>query len=272
MRAQDIDVDALIGRQRSHKLWFILAGALGVVGVAVSAFMLVQSGETDIVVEPQPVEASTGQLTTTVDLSGSAAAAQTSSLTFGLAGEVGAIDVEAGAEVSAGQVLARFDTTQLELAVREAELNLELQLTELAELPSNGRTAAEAAADQAAARLTAANADIRIADAQARVDGLNAGPTEAEIAANARDLAAQKIALLEAQDALADLEAGPTAEQIATAELAIARAEVDLLQSAEALAEASGQLGLGVSLASILSGDSSAPAEVVLVSMFRFVS
>ena len=70
--------------------------------------------------------------------------------------------------------------------------------------------------------------------------------------------------MIEAQEALADLEARPTAGQIATGELAVARAEADLLQSAEALAEASGQLGLGVSLASLIAGDSAATAETVI--------
>ena len=79
-----------------------------------------------------------------------------------------------------------------------------------------------------------------------------------------RDLAVREIALLEAQEALAGLEAGPTDQQLATVELAVARAEADVLQSAESLAAASGQLGLGVSLASLIAGDSSAPGEVVL--------
>ena len=70
--------------------------------------------------------------------------------------------------------------------------------------------------------------------------------------------------MIEAQEALADLEARPMAGQIATGELAVARAEADLLQSAEALAEASGQLGLGVSLASLIAGDSAATAETVI--------
>ena len=142
MSAQDVDVDALIRGRGSRRRWFVLAGATGVVAAAVIAFLAVQSGESDVVITPQRVEVTTGQLTTTVDLSGSAAAEQTSNLTFGIAGEVVAVEVEAGDEVTAGQVLARFDGAQLELALREAELNLELQQAELAELPSGGRTAA----------------------------------------------------------------------------------------------------------------------------------
>ena len=174
------------------------------------------------------------------------------------------MEVEAGDEVTAGQVLARLDSAQLELAVREAELNLELQLAELAELPSGGRTAAEAAADRAAARQTIANAETRVANSQNDLGALLDGPTAGEVAAAGRDLAAGEIGLIEAQEALADLEAGPTAEQITTAELAVARAEADLLQSAEVPAEASDQLGLEVSLASVIAGDSSAPGDVVV--------
>ena len=242
----------------------MLAGALGVMAAAAIAFLAVQSDESDVVITPQSAEATTGQLMTTVDLFGSAAAEPTSNLTFGIAGEVIAVEVEAGDEVTAGQVLARLDSAQLELAVREAELNLELQQAELAELPSGGRTAAEAAADRAAARQTIANAETRVANSQNDLGALLDGPTAGEVAAAGRDLAAGEIGLIEAQEALADLEAGPTAEQIATAELAVARAEADLLQSAEVLAEASDQLGLGVSLASVIAGDSSAPGDVVV--------
>ena len=145
MSAQDVDVDALIRGRGSRRRWFVLAGATGVVAAAVIAFLAVQSGESDVVITPQRVEVTTGQLTTTVDLSGSAAAEQTSNLTFGIAGEVVAVEVEAGDEVTASQVLARFDGAQLELALREAELNLELQQAELAELTAarpHGRTAA----------------------------------------------------------------------------------------------------------------------------------
>ena len=264
MTAQDVDVDALIRGRGSRRRWLALAGAAGIVAAAVIALLAVQSRESDAVVEPQSAAATTGQLTTTVDLSGSAAAAQTSNLTFGLAGKVAAVQVETGDEVSAGQALARFDAAQLELAVREAELNLDLQLAELAELPSGGRSAVEAAADRAAARQTIANAETRAATAEASLGELLDGPTAGEVAAAARALAVQEIALIEAQQGLADLEAGPTAEQVAGAELAVARVAADLLQSAEALAEASGQLGLGVSLASLIAGDSSAPGEVVV--------
>ena len=242
----------------------MLAGALGIVAAAAIAFLAVQSGESDVVIAPQSADATTGQLTTTVDLFGSAAAEQTSNLMFGLAGEVIAVEVGAGDEVTAGRVLARLDSAQLELAVREAELNLELQQAELAELPSGGRTAAEAAADCAAARQTIANAETRVANSLNDLDVLLDGPTAGEVAAAGRDLGVGEIALIEAQEALADLEAGPTAEQIATAELAVSRAEPDLLQSAEVLAEASDQLSLGVSLASVIAGDSSAPGDVVV--------
>ena len=254
MSAQDIDVDALIRGQRSFRRWFVLAGVIGIVAAAAVTFVLLRSGDTDVVVEPQNAAATTGQLTTTIDLSGSAAAAQTSDLSFGLTGEVVAVEVSAGDEVTAGQVLARFDTAQLELTLREAELNLALQVAELEELPSGGRSAAAVAADSAAARQTIANAQTRVAEAQADLDSLLAGPSEGDVAAVARDLAAREIALLEARETFAGLEAGPTDQQIATVELTVARTEADVLQSAEALADASGQLGLGVSLASLIRG------------------
>ena len=146
MSAQDVDVDALIRGRSSRRRWFVLAGTLGVAAAAVIAFLAVQSGESDVVVAPQSAETATGQLTTTVDLSGSAAAEQTSDLTFGLAGEVVAVEVTTGDEVTAGQVLARCDPAQLELAVREAELNLELQQAELAELVEIGDVDASALA------------------------------------------------------------------------------------------------------------------------------
>ena len=159
MSNQDVDVDALIRGSGSRKRWFIFTGAVVIAVTAVVTFLAVQDEETDVVIAPQRVEVMTGQLSTTIELSGVAASVQTSNLSFGIAGEILAVEVVAGNEVTAGQILARFDNTQAELELRETELNLKLKQAELAEVLLNGSTAAEAAAANAAAAQTVANAE-----------------------------------------------------------------------------------------------------------------
>ena len=124
MASQDIDIDALIAGDSSRRRWLLVVLALGVLAAALAAFLFLRGGESIVVIEPEEVQVSQGQLTTTLDLSGTAESANAASLSFGVAGEVVAVGVGAGEAVTEGQLLARLETTELELAVANAELAL----------------------------------------------------------------------------------------------------------------------------------------------------
>ncbi len=128
MATEKLDLEALIRGRRSRWRWrwLLPVAALVALLVAATAFLAVRPSDSDVVVEPQPVEAALGRLTSTVDLSRSAAAARSDELSFGTAGSVATIEVGLGDRVSAGQPLARLDTRGSELTLAEAQLSLEL--------------------------------------------------------------------------------------------------------------------------------------------------
>ena len=266
MATEKLDLEALIRGRRSRWRWrwLLPVAALVALLVAAAAFLAVRPSDSDVVVEPQPVEAALGRLTSTVDLSGSAAAARSDELSFGTAGSVATIEVGLGDRVSAGQPLARLDTRGSELTLAEAQLSLELQRAELAELQATDATTLAAIAE---ARQSVVTAGGRLADAELALADLAAGPTDVALAAASRDIAAQQVALIEAREALAALESGPTASELAAAQLAVARAEADLLAAADDLTVASGLRASSESLAAILAGDAGdagAPGKVVI--------
>ncbi len=80
------------------------------------------------------VEVVTGDLTVTVSGSGNIEVSNEASLAFGVGGKIGKIYVTEGEEVTQGQALASLDTTSLELAVKTAEINLELAACDFREI------------------------------------------------------------------------------------------------------------------------------------------
>jgi len=77
-------------------------------------------------IEPQLVEVTRGDLVLSVSADGNLSLPRHQKLTFGISGTVAEVNVEEGDRVTKGQVLARLDTTSLELAVRTAEIDLEM--------------------------------------------------------------------------------------------------------------------------------------------------
>ena len=262
--ADDIDIDALIGGGRSRRRWFAFAAAAALAAMAVAAFLVLRSDETTVAVEPQRVEATTGQLTTTFTSSGSAVAAQSRELSFDVSGVVVAVEVEVGDAVTAGQVLARVDTAELELVVRQAEVQLALDRARLGETLAGGGSQAEVAAQVAAAQRTLLRAENDLVTASGAFDSALAGPSDGEVAAANRAVAEAQISLLAAQDALAGLTDGPADGELAAAELTVARAEEELLRAAGALVTANNEFGAAFSLAEILTGDATAPADAIV--------
>ena len=108
----------------------------GIVAVLVVGLMLVSlsaCGQADGN-QYQLVEVVRGDLMVTVSGSGNIEVSNEAYLAFGVGGTVGEIYVAEGDEVTQGQALASLDTTSLELAVKTAEVNLELAACDFREI------------------------------------------------------------------------------------------------------------------------------------------
>lgn len=90
-----------------------------------------------------------GDIAATVSATGAVLAEREASLSFQSAGTLNEVTVEVGAPVKAGQVLARLDTTDLDLAVRQAEIGVRQAQAQLSQL-QEGPTGSDLAAAQAA--------------------------------------------------------------------------------------------------------------------------
>ena len=77
-------------------------------------------------IEQQLFEVTRGDLVLTVSADGNLSLPRHQKLTFGIAGTVAKVNVEEGDRVTEGQVLASLDTASLELAIRTAEIDLEM--------------------------------------------------------------------------------------------------------------------------------------------------
>lgn len=198
-----------------------------------------------------------GSLTTLVNATGTVLPQRQTTLSFRGVGQVAEVLVEIGETVSAGQVLARLDTTEAEFAVRQAELALASAQTQLLRLQRPA-----AASDIAAAQAA-------LQSAQAAYDKLLAGPSAEEIrvaranldqAQAARDQAQRAYDLvanrpdvgmlpqaLQLQQATIAYDAAkasyelamrkPSAAELAAAQSAIAQAEANLARLQQGASE-----------------------------------
>jgi HlyD family secretion protein len=127
-------------------------------------------------------------------------------------GSVNQVAVQVGDEVAAGDLLVALDTSDLERAVKQAELNLasaQAQLDALLE-PAD-------AAEIASARASLASAQQNLADAQA-------GPSQAELGAAEASLAA-------AQASYEELQAGPSEAELTELSADLEKTMIDLQQA-----------------------------------------
>ena len=180
-------------------------------------------------VEEQLVEVVRGDLTVIVSGSGNITVSQDASLAFGTGGKVEVVYVEAGDQVSQGEVLAKLDTGVLELALAQAELALstaEYNLDKTQQIYSRADiNAAKAAVSNASAYLQYAKlmlieansveqiefwenevyqAEVNLASAEQRRDEMLAGGESAEVTLRRLEVAAARQALEQAQKNLAE--------------------------------------------------------------------
>jgi HlyD family secretion protein len=134
-----------------------------------------------------------GNLTATLSAAGTVVAGSQVELTFQTSGQIKEINVKIGDQVKAGQVLARLDSTALEMAVAKAQVALETSKVKLQQTKA-GPTSAEIAS--AKASLASAQAayqatlnkykltDAQLAVARAQVDKAKAALDRAQLAYN----------------------------------------------------------------------------------------
>src|ERR1044071_5991115 len=126
----DEEPSAQLGAPDTRSRWrrrprALVAGAL-VIGLVAGVGVWLLLGRDDdsaavtTTTTRQLVTVTRGPLTETISAEGTVAAAHTDDLSFGASGTVTAVNVSAGDEVTAGQVLATLDSASLQSDVDEA--------------------------------------------------------------------------------------------------------------------------------------------------------
>lgn len=169
--------------------------------------------------ETVPVER--GDIVATVNASGSIVPRTKVTLSFKMPGRVAEIAVEKGDHVEAGEILARLETTDLELAVAQAEAALAMSEAQLERTRKGARPEDLAVAEAV------------LAGAQASYRRVAAGP-------NAEDLVAAEAGLASARANHAKVLAGPSQDEIAVARANLEQAEAVLRQAQAAYDQVAG--------------------------------
>jgi HlyD family secretion protein len=130
-----------------------------------------------------------GDIASTVSATGTVLPEREAALSFQLGGIIADVPVEVGDEVEAGQLLAQLDTTDLDLAVRQAEISLRQAQSQMRQL-DEGPTASDLAAAEAA-----------LASAQAAYQQLLKGSDADQLAAARASVEQARVALEQAQQA-----------------------------------------------------------------------
>ncbi len=197
---------------------FIILGILvAVLGIGFAGYTLLTpktySISADETIETLPVKTDT--IIATVDAAARLQAKNSANLLFETPGTVAKIYVTEGARVEKGALLAELDTTDLQEAVRLAEIDLmraRAQHQKLLAPPNqNDLDAARAAVDSA----------------QANLDSLLDG-------ASPEDIAAAQAALDSARANLERIKTGPNADRITVAAAGLKKAEIALKQAQDA--------------------------------------
>ena len=262
----DSDIDAILRGGSSRRRWLILAvAAVVIAAAAVAVFLLTRTGDSDVVLEPEQVEATLGRLTTEVELSGSAVAERSAALGFEVAGVVASVAVERGDPVQLGDTLATLADRDAQRRVEIAEVQLrqaQLRLDDLLADPDESAIASAnqalvsaraqvlsaehdleqlsdppSAADLASAEQAVATARRELSGAEQALELLSDPPSAADLASEEQAVATARRELSSAEQALAALADPPSASELSSAEQAVANALVQLSSAEEELAD-----------------------------------
>ena len=213
----------LVGEQNvKGKKWIWIVGMILL--IAAAAYIGLNRLSNRQVEAPQTGEIVTvflGDLSANATASGQVLVRREADLALGVSGQVAAVHVQVGDEVSEGDLLLALETTEWERAVESARHALIIQESNLATL-----LAPALAADVVAAQAS-------VASAQANLDDLLDGPNQDEIAAAEADVRAAQGDVAAASSRLNALVAGANQEEIRAAEIELELAQQSATQAAE---------------------------------------
>jgi HlyD family secretion protein len=138
---------------------------------------------------------SSRQTSDVVSATGEVVPAQWASLSFPIAGQTVELLVQEGDEIQEGDIVARLDSTDLDIALVRAEAALQISVANLALSKAGPR---EAELERAKNQLAAANARISVAIAQR--EQVKEGPSETDVINAQTDLEAAQNAQENAQE------------------------------------------------------------------------
>ncbi len=193
---------------------FIVLILAVVVGVSVAGYQFLVPKPYSIVEDPdvEVVQIRRDTILATINATGRIEPEAEVQVNFETTGVVAEVLVERGQRVTAGTVLARLETDELELAVKRARADLARAQAQLEQL-YRPALAEEVASAQAA-----------VASAQANLDRVLAGPSQ-------EDVASARAAVESAQANLDRVLAGPSQDEITAAAANLRRAEIALKQA-----------------------------------------
>jgi HlyD family secretion protein len=140
-----------------------------------------------------------GNIASTVSATGTVLPERDAALAFQLSGAIADVPVELGDAVETGQLLAQLDTTDLDLALRQAEIALRQAKSQMRQL-DEGPSASDLAAAEAA-----------LASAQAAYQQLLRGSDKDQLAAARASVEQARVALEQAQQAYDKIKDAPGA-------------------------------------------------------------
>ncbi len=206
-------------RGRRFQPWLLLPLILVLAAGGFVAWQFTRSGATAATTSTATV--SRGALSVSVSGSGAVKPVQSRALAFPVAGTVTEVLVKVGDIVTVGQPLARLNTDELDLAVKQAEANLKSAQAGIAAANGEGATPDQIAAAQAQLR-----------SAQASLTKTRTGDT------TATDMASAEAQFASAQANLNELLAGPTPATLASSKASADQARITLQSQRVSLASA----------------------------------
>ncbi len=227
-------------------MWKWIVGLLVVAGLAFGGWYYYQNvylPQQTAAAEPafETMVVNRGPIDATVNATGSIEPESQLSLQFRNPGRVANVLVSEGQAVEEGQLLAELETTDLALAVAQAQVNLKIAEAQLAKLETppdeDDILAAQAAVE--VAQSSVAGAEAGLAAARASYGDLFAETSAAQRQVNEANLRQAEVNLRQAQSAYdqvkerADIGTLPQSQQLQSATLAyeVALAQADLAET-----------------------------------------
>lgn len=240
----------------------VVLGVLGAGGWFGYQWYLQRQAEEQATPSYETTSVQRGAIASTVSATGNIAPEAEVSLSFRSAGRIDQVLVAAGQAVEKGQVLAALETTELTLALAQAQISQEISEAQLAKLktPPSAEDIAAAQAAVVVAQTGVAGAEATLASAQASYRQLLVGTSSAQQTVNLAQVRQAQANLKQAQQAYnevknqanigmlpqsAQLEQATVAFEVAQAQAALTEEGPDQAQVAAALNQiAQAEVGL----------------------------